>query len=191
MQLQDLENRSKENLDRVRNLVTIYESLTRDEKNHGKFNADLLRAAVVLLHATLEDFLRVLIGWKLPDASPEQIKKTGLSVTLDQLAGSRESTVRDFLSHSMENILSRSTYNSKDDVKKALKFIGLHTNNLKISDLETAMNRRHKIVHRSDRGGEAELGKVNPIQADHVLKWLNNVATFIADVKKQLEETHC
>ncbi len=187
MQFQQFQERSKENLERVRNLVSIYESLANTEKKHGKHDADLLRAAVVLLHATLEDFIRVLIGWKLPFATPEQIKKSELRVSFHQLAECRESTVGDFLVHSTEMILSRSTYNNKCDVSKALKSIGLDIKNLKINDLESAMTRRHKIVHRSDRGGESDLGRVNPIQADHVLKWIEKVEVFMTVVAQQLE----
>ena len=33
-------------------------------------DTDILRAAVVLLHATLEDLLRSLADWKLPTAEP-------------------------------------------------------------------------------------------------------------------------
>ncbi|WP_282756026.1 HEPN domain-containing protein [Desulfuromonas thiophila] len=187
MKLHDLKDRSKENLERVKNLVKIYKSLVNNEKKHDKHDTDLLRAAVVLLHATLEDFVRVLVGWKLPHASSDQIKKSDLRVPLHKLADNKESTVGDFLIQSLEEVLSRSTYNNKDDVTKALKSIGLDTINLKTSDLETAMTRRHKIVHRGDRGGEAEAGKVNPIQANHVLKWIENVEVFISDVSKQLE----
>lgn len=188
MQLQVLRDRASENLERVRNLVTIYQSLGAGEKRQGKHDADLLRAAVVLLHATLEDFIRVLVSWKLPHATPEQIKKSDLRVPLYQLANNRESMVGAFLVKSIEDVLSRSTYNNKDDVRKSLKSIGLDAEKVKISDLETAMTRRHKIVHRSDRAGESELGRVNSIQSDHVLKWIENVEVFVSDVSKQLEE---
>lgn len=186
MVLPQIQERSIENLERVRNLVRIYDSLPKDGKKHGKHDTDLLRAAVVFLHATLEDFIRVIVGWKLPHATPEQIKKSDIKVSMHQLANDKDSSISAFLTKSIEDILSRSTYNNKDDVAKALKSIGLDTKNYRVSDLETAMSRRHKIVHRGDRGGESEEGKVNPIQAEHVMKWIENVEVFMTDVSKQL-----
>lgn len=184
----NLSARATENLDRVRNLVLIYESLASPEKKHGKHDADLLRAAVVLLHAALEDFVRSLLAWRLPLAEPETIKKSKLQVPLYQILAKKDQSVDSIVSETIDELLSRRTYNSKDDVTTALKSIGLETSKLKISELEVAMTRRHKIVHRADRGSEKESAKVNSIQADHIKKWIENVGEFTQAVLERLGE---
>ena len=60
------------NLKRVENLVSIYENHP-DAQGQGRKPAellDILRAGVVLLHASLEDVLRKIAYWKLPSANP-------------------------------------------------------------------------------------------------------------------------
>ena len=62
-----IRQRFGENLDRVRNLVSLYSSSVGVGQGRRTVqDADILRAAVVLLHATLEDLLRSLAEWKLP-----------------------------------------------------------------------------------------------------------------------------
>ncbi len=49
------------NLDRVKHLVAVYGQLEQASGRPTVQQADILRAAVVFLHATLEDFLRGLL----------------------------------------------------------------------------------------------------------------------------------
>lgn len=182
----NLRTRTEENLERVRHLVSIYESRGTDEKSRGKHDADLLRAAVVLLHAALEDFVRSLVAWKLPISAPETIGKSRLQVPLEQILSKRDQSVDSIVRETIDELLSRRTYNNKDDVANALKSIGLETSKLKIAELEVAMTRRHKIVHRADRGSEHESAKINSIQASFVLKWISNVDEFTRVVLQQV-----
>lgn len=68
-----IQERLELNIARVKNLVDIYEThLTgtgRGRRGHAK--TDVLRAATVLLHATVEDVLRSIARWKLPLASSD------------------------------------------------------------------------------------------------------------------------
>ncbi len=182
----NLRRRTEENLERVRNLVSIYEVRGTDEKARGKHETDLLRAAVVLLHAALEDFVRSLVAWRLPISDPETIKKSKLHVPLEQLLSKRDQSVDSIVLETIDELLSHRTYNSKDDVATALKSIGIETSGLKVADLAVAMMRRHKIVHRADRASENESARVNPIQADHVKKWISNVDEFTRIVLEKL-----
>src|SRR4051812_49119336 len=59
---------------RVDNLVSIFKTLSQNPKRLPSENTDVLRSAVVMLHASLEDALRSLLAWKLPDAKPEHLK---------------------------------------------------------------------------------------------------------------------
>src|SRR5688572_17484721 len=68
--LDKIKENLKHNLDRVESLVATYESHP-DAQGGGRKAVevlDILRAAVVLLHASLEDVLRSVAYWKLPFA---------------------------------------------------------------------------------------------------------------------------
>jgi hypothetical protein len=65
----EIESRFKANLARVRQLVQTYEGLVGGGAGRSSVaNTDILRAAVVLLHATMEDLIRSVSEWKLPTA---------------------------------------------------------------------------------------------------------------------------
>ncbi len=145
--------RFRDNLGRVRNLVELYS--TSSGRGRGRRNvpeSDILRAAVVLLHATLEDLLRSLAEWKLPAAKPEVFAEIALVGTkgrtkfgLQELADFRGKTVDEIIADSVKEHLERTSYNHPGDVKNTLGNIGVV---LKIDDDDAAelaamMSRRH------------------------------------------------
>jgi hypothetical protein len=78
----ELYDRFQDNLDRVRGLVESYDSSGRRGSGRRSVKeTDLLRAAVVFLHATLEDLLRGLCEWKMPSANPEAFSDIPLAGT--------------------------------------------------------------------------------------------------------------
>src|SRR3989338_2368197 len=94
------------NISRVKNLVAIYQSTLagtgQGRRSHQK--TDVLRAAVVLLHASVEDVLRSLAYWKLPNAATgvlDQFPLVGngpaMKFSLGALAAHRGKTVDDVL----------------------------------------------------------------------------------------------
>ena len=61
-----------QNLDRASNLVEIYRTLYGEGKGRRSVpKVDLLPAAVVFIHASLEDFLRALAAISLPNADED------------------------------------------------------------------------------------------------------------------------
>ena len=72
----EIRDRFRGNLHRVRIMVEAYESGAGKGKGRRSVGqTDLLRAAVVLLHATLEDLLRSVCDWKMPGANPDAFLK--------------------------------------------------------------------------------------------------------------------
>src|SRR5688500_7973359 len=59
------------NMGRVENLVTVFESIEEDNAK----SRDVLRASVVLLHASLEDVLRQLLIYRMPSAPVELLTR--------------------------------------------------------------------------------------------------------------------
>ena len=125
---------------------------------------DVLRAAVVFLHATHEDLLRSLLEWKLPGAPakyladiPLQGKPARTKFTLDDLAAHRGSTVDDLIARSVLQSLKRSNFNHPGEIERALDKIGLDKDLLKLfkPQLGPLMARRHLIVHRADHSADS------------------------------------
>jgi hypothetical protein len=162
MAIQDeIHDRFHDNLERVRGLVESYESSGRRGSGRRSVKeTDLLRAAVVFLHATLEDLLRGLCEWKMPSANPDAFSDIPLVGTrgktrfgLTELAGLRGRTVDEIITESVTEFLEKETYNHPGDIKAALEMIGIDAKivNKYSRPLAAIMSRRHWIAHRADR----------------------------------------
>lgn len=80
---QEIVDRFDENLNRAENLILIYDRhIAKSGKGRRPArDTDILRAAVVLTHAALEDFLRSITIEKLPDCAPETLDSVPLAGT--------------------------------------------------------------------------------------------------------------
>lgn len=193
----EIETRFANNLERVEHLVAVYESATGGAGRRAVDTSDVLRAAVVFLHATLEDFARSLLEWKLPTAAAPYLKEVPLAgrkprstFTLEDLAGFRGSTVNDLISRSVADHLERSNFNDPGEVDAVLERIGLTA---KLLDphrdkLGPMMKRRHWIVHRADRNTATGSGHhaARGLQKATVETWTTAVKQFGTDVLAQL-----
>ena len=193
-----LQQRFNENLDRVVNLVKIYEGLRKPGKGRkSAHDTDILRAAVVLLHAALEDFLRSLARWKLPTSNSAQVleqfpflgSKPGQRVekiNLGFLANHRGKTVDEIIQGSIEEYLDRSNYNNTPEISRLLELIGVTVANVnkEFSILEQIMARRHLIVHRADRNEAGGQGnhRIKSIGVIQMMPWIEAVKNFASAV---------
>ncbi len=158
----EIEERFRANLGRVENLVVLYESIVSGGRGRKPTQvSDILCAAVVLLHASLEDLLRSLAEWRLPQAPAASLERIPLAApgaakdrfTLVDLAGFRGQTVDAVIAKSVGGFLERSSYNHPGEVVELLVKIGVTTpidRGLK-AKLGGMMDRRHLIAHRADR----------------------------------------
>lgn len=161
---EEIEARYELNLQRVRKLVQVYRDLAGPGSGRRPVETvDLLRSAVVFLHATLEDVLRTLLVHRWVSAadpvhfedipvalSPESRQA---KVSLADLAPHRGKTVEQILQASVEAHLARATFNHVGDVRTALIRSGIDAAFLTPHARRVAatMSRRHQIVHRADR----------------------------------------
>jgi hypothetical protein len=190
----EIESRLGANLARVQNLVRLYQESPR-ARRRGLDTSDILRAAVVLLHATLEDFLRSLLEWKLPEAEAIHLRDTPLAgkkprstFTVEDLAAFRGASVDEVIVQSVQAGLERSTFNDPGDVERAFAQLGLSSALLvpHRNELGTLMARRHWIVHRVDRntgrGSRATRALDNPT----VERWFAAVRQLTTAVLRDL-----
>jgi hypothetical protein len=195
---EEIEQQFRANLERVTGLVGLYEEVAaRGRGRKAVPDSDLLRAAVILLHATLEDLLRSLAEWKLPTASATSLeritfggaKKGKEQFTLVDLAEFRGQSVDEVIARSVAGYLERSNYNHPGDVADLLRKIGVDYSMSKEmrDDLAIMMIRRHAIAHRADRNPLQGPGHqiARSISVALVKQWTKRVEGFgLAVLKK-------
>lgn len=194
----ELKGNAFRNLKRVEDLVKIYE----DTKGEGGgrrdvSKTDVLRAAVVLLHATLENFLRDAALWKwTTNPSLEIVNMVGFDGNRDkkfhmgELLNWRGRTVDDVIDQSIRRHLERSNYNNTDDMSAVLTTLGVDVSdvNQHFVDISKMIDRRHLIVHRGDKNPNTGRGhhEAAPIRPSTVGYWAASVWQFVNDVCDKL-----
>jgi len=199
--LEKITDNLNHNLARVESLVATYESHpdTQGQGRKGVEVLDILRAAVVLLHATLEDVLRNIAYWKLPLAGSDVLNTIPLvghgpspkKFLLGDLSEFRGSTVANVFTASVNAFLEQSNFNNTDEIAGILIAVGVgpETVNGTFATLQTMMERRHQIVHRADRQ-QAVAGsgdhEVRGINKQTVREWAASVRQFTTDLFAKL-----
>lgn len=195
---QEIIDRFALNIARVKNLVSIYRTQLAEpgRGRRGHQQTDVLRAATVLLHASVEDVLRSLAYWKLPSAIPAALESiplvggTATKFNLGALAAHRGKTVDDILKESVNASLERSNYNNTNEVGSALTAIGLSIAPVTpfLPTLDVTMRRRHQIVHRADANPNIGRGnhRVTSISPANLDGWITNVEDLVAAILAQV-----
>jgi hypothetical protein len=147
---------SKSNINRIARLVAAGAAQPDFE--------DLLRAAIVFMHATVEDLLRTVGQATLPDAPEDVLNNIPLVGSKDSLRGEkfwlgrlaafRGRAVDDVIIDSVRTYLERLTFNTTTDVATYLTACGFSQEAMSVvtpslPQLDELMTRRHQIVHRS------------------------------------------
>lgn len=159
----ELEARYRSNLQRVRGLVQTYRQLSGGGSGRRPVETvDVLRSAVVFLHATLEDLLRALLARRWPRSQdPVHFEKLGFAlgtgrpekVDLKSLLSHRHKSVQELFDAAIEAELDHKSFNNVGELKVALERSGIDPVLVSphAQDIAAMMTRRHQIVHRADR----------------------------------------
>jgi hypothetical protein len=180
------------NLVRVDSLVSAAKSIRRDADSEDASD-DILRSAVVLLHATLEDLLRRIGARRLPSAEAEFLATVPLfgdrsiranKFTLAEISSHRALSIDDLVQKSIEQWLSQKSFNDVNDVISMRKSMGLRNDHAKpfLPDLQEMIKRRHAIVHNADLINKYTTG----ITPETVEKWAENMTDFGAEMISEL-----
>lgn len=195
---QEITDRFALNIARVKNLIAIYtgQLAGQGKGRRGHQKTDVLRAATVLLHASVEDVLRSLAYWKLPAATTQVLDQipfaggTAMKITLGTLSAQRGKSVDDVIKESVDASLERSNYNNVNEVCSLLQSINLNIAAVQpyLQKLEDAMKRRHQIVHRADANPNPGRGnhQVASIAPATVNDWVANTEQFVQAVLNQV-----
>lgn len=166
--IDDVADRLEQNLQRADALRAMFDRLNAEEIG-PVVASDLLRAAVVLLHAALEDVVRSIEEARLPDvptfkwnfAVPSLPYDRTERITMQQLLEYRGKTVEDVFQASVRQHFERTNYNNVSDLFSALARVGMNVAPVQAhaDTVAAMMKRRHWIVHRADRSPDAIRGR--------------------------------
>ena len=191
---EEIQSRLGANLDRVRAIVEVYQD--RAGVGPGRrpvATVDLLRAAVVFLHATLEDVLRSALEWKWPQTTARDhladiplVGHRKPKVDLADLLPHRGEMIDDVIRRSIEAQLERSNFNNVGEVKSALQRAGLDPALVTPyqARLASMIGRRHNIVHHADRHDSVGPGRhaAGSLARSVVTIWVDAVDALCTDV---------
>ncbi|MGL5889361.1 MAG: HEPN domain-containing protein [Bacteroidia bacterium] len=197
--IEDILLRFDKNIERVDNLIDLYSEINQGRGRKTGKNLDLLRATTVLMHSTLEDYLRSLLLWKLPLASKEKMAEIPLTGTsnsgrktkfeLQDLVVLRGNTVDQVISKSIEEYLGTISFNNTSDISANLGKISVELTE-EIRDcfpgLTEMIKRRHNIVHQADRSDKPGSGNhsFQSIGLKQVKDWKDTLDRFVSEVNK-------
>ncbi len=180
---------------RIARLIGIYK---RSSPAADGDASDILRAAIVLLHASLEDYLRAVAVAYLPFTSPEvlndvplagQARERAEKFLLGSLAPFRGQTVDQIITLSISNYLERTTFNNCREIARLVESLRVDLSRVQtfFPELDALMVRRHQIVHRADLLDPAvrEI-RIDPITPEDVEKWAKNATEFAQTLTKVL-----
>jgi hypothetical protein len=187
-------DRFQKNLKRVDRLIDAYKSLKTTTRRATVEESDILRAAVVFLHAAQEDYLRGIIVEYLAEKNNLNVinfsfgnngnrtKQISLS---DLSTRNNELTIGKFVQDQIEEHMQKVSFNKTDDIATWLDRLGVE---IKKDDLfpqiAELIARRHKIVHEADLNEKSGKGhhSANPISSLSVQEWKEAVMELIARI---------
>lgn len=195
------------NVDRVRSLVDAFEKLApMGPGSPSILRVDILRAAIVLLHASLEDVVRSASERLLPHCGrkilddigfPDGPEKTKPKFSLGDLHAYKGQSVDDLIQAAVSTSLQRSNYNSVAEIAGALERIGIKPQDVldpHQATLEAFIKRRHLIVHRADKSPFLKRGRgvrfTQHLSKATAESWLNVVADVGRKIISALSASH-
>jgi len=182
---------------RIRSLIALSDFVMKNAPPDLQVTgSDVLRAAVVLLHALMEEFVRHVAGDSLPHASADVLNgvplvgtsRSGGKFALGALARHRGKQVDSLLAESVREHLAGKAFGSLGAILDMLRLSGIPIDKLRIrrAALQGLIKRRHQIVHEGDawpqtwRGGE----KLRAISRRQTTRWLDGVERFVGEVDR-------
>ena len=191
------------NLARVEGLCALYMSLKENNQSDAKDYklTDILRAAVVFLHSSFEEYFRnVLIEWLPIRATDETLKAIPISINagkkpekllLSDLAHYRDRTIDEIIHESVLESMKLKSFNNECDIKSWCKKIVIEEDGFPdIKSIDKAINRRHKIVHEADTNREAETNKerLQPIKPGDINSWISSYRDLVVYIDQQVDD---
>lgn len=187
------------NIGRVNTLCILYETLQNlgVAEQSGNRLTDILRAAVVLLHSSFEEYFRNVLYELLPKNGEESdfknISFVGSEgkrenkISIGQLIKHRSKTVDEVIQESIAETLSFTSFNDFSDICGWAEKAKINISSFsKQSTLNKIINRRHKIVHEADNSKSEPEFMLTPIKVKTVMEWIDVVRELVTIIDTQI-----
>lgn len=182
-----------ENLRRVESLIQGSAALAGSTQFSEVIAQDVLRAATVFLHSSLEEVIRNLYVYRLPNVSEDRLNKVPLltnspnirpsQILLGQLASYKGQFVDNVIIKSIDAYTNTLNINNSNQLMQCLDLAEIVLPDMSnvLPALNELMMRRHQIVHQMDRANELDplTAPLSPIDAEIVNTWKVAVITFV------------
>lgn len=185
-----------DNLGRASNLIAASRQLADGSPDPTPLAQDVLRAAVVFLHASLEEVVRNLFVRRLPNVTPEKLNEIPLAsdprsrrptkILLGSLVQYRGEFVDNVIKKSIDAYVDSFNLNNSDELARCLELAEIDFTSLRphFPALHELMQRRHQIVHQMDRTNELDpltvpLSSLNVATVEH---WKTALELFVQDL---------
>jgi hypothetical protein len=191
----ELKYRFKMNIERVKNLVGIYGRVkSQGQGRKSVQDTDILRAAVVFLHASVEEVLRGIMREKLPDAEKIVLNDVPLLGTrkggrpekfyLGELKPFMGKKISQLIKESVNEYLGFITFNDTTEIMSRLESIKISYDDSEInvlSSISEIIERRHNIVHQADNNPETKQGSFHALAINQstLEGWIEAASKFI------------
>lgn len=185
------------NLKRVESMCSIYmlikQSLGNDKNQEYKYT-DILRASVVFMHSSFEDYFRAVIIKKIiENGSRDSFDEIGLPAEsrnkgfkLKDLLEYKDLTVKELIEESVNGYMSKQSFNDFSQICGYAKKIGLDMSKYtEERTISIAIERRHKIVHEADMKPNKKESLSN-IRIDTVKKWIKAYVELVDLIDSQI-----
>ena len=200
-----------DNIQRAERFVALYK---RNSKGKGRgrttiMDTDILRAGVVFLHSTVEEYLRTIIRERkikmLQDDSKwsdvlsevslpgkNSGKSSGSKMNLSDLSAFKDLKVFDMVKEALNDKISYMTFNNYSQIVASLKTveIDLSEETIDHKSINDYIERRHKIVHEADKNTLSGRGnhRTRPINVIQLELWITAIKSFIEIVNNKCSD---
>lgn len=199
------------NIKRAKNFIEMYKHIStgRGRGRRDAATTDILRAGVVFLHSTFEEYLRsVILDRKIAmlSAGKTEFEKVLANVSLvgdnsgkssaqkyflKDLWSVKDKTVFNVVSLSLQDKVGNMTFNDYSQIVSSLSDVGveLSENYNKDGIIDKYIKRRHKIVHEADKnhtnGGRGNY-KTSSINTTVLSAWIDAVETMVTAIESSI-----
>lgn len=208
--MSDAYNTYLTNIKRAKNFIELYNNATqnRGPGRRDTRTTDILRAGVVFLHSTFEDYLRsIILDRKIAMLSTNEDcfrkvlgnvnlvgensgKSSAKKYALADLWNVKNENVSDIVTASLKDKVGNMTFNDYAQIVNSLGEVNirLSTNFNSDSILDNYIKRRHKIVHEADNNISSGRGnyRATPINTTTLNAWINAVDALVQDVEANI-----
>ncbi|MFC5578054.1 hypothetical protein ACFPOA_08545 [Lysobacter niabensis] len=191
--------RFRSNIARANNLVAIYRIQGGGPRRGRRpvHSSDILRAAVVFVHAALEESFRAIYLWKTPHASENVLNSVPLigcsrneKFSLGRLAPYRNKTIQELIAMSVNDQAQMLSVNNASDIANLIQQFGLRSQDYDPTPIIPMIQRRHHIVHQTDRSENRGVGHqaVRSLSYGTVQAWISAVSDFVEAILRDVPD---